>query len=93
MRGAEREPLRTAALVTATSSPDPAVRDCQIEVMAIMDRVLEAAMADVDDERREQVAVTLRQVWFAWLLGWVNGWNDAPTVNRQLVTAARLLLD
>lgn len=92
MRGAEREPLRTAALVTATSSPDPAVRDCQVEVMAIMDRVLAEAMADVDAERREQVAVTLRQVWFAWLLGWVNGWNDAPTVNRQLVTTARLLL-
>jgi TetR/AcrR family transcriptional regulator, cholesterol catabolism regulator len=92
MRGAEREPRRTAALVTATSSPDPAVRDCQLEVMAIMDRVLEEAMADVDAERRVQVALTLRQVWFAWLLGWVNGWNDAPTVNRQLVTTAHLLL-
>jgi AcrR family transcriptional regulator len=92
MRGAEHEPRRTAALVTATASPDPAVRDCQIEVMAIMDRVLEDAMADVDAERRAQVAVTLRQVWFAWLLGWVNGWNDAPTVNQQLVTTARLLL-
>jgi TetR/AcrR family transcriptional regulator, cholesterol catabolism regulator len=92
MRGAEREPRRTAALVTATSSPDPAVRDCQLEVMAIMDRVLEEAMADVDTERRVQVALTLRQVWFAWLLGWVNGWNDAPTVNRQLVTTAHLLL-
>ena len=93
MRGAEREPKRTAALVTATSSPDPAVRDCQLEVMAIMDRVLEQAMADVDADRRTQVALTLRQVWFAWLLGWVNGWNDAPTVNRQLVNTARLLLD
>jgi AcrR family transcriptional regulator len=92
MRGAEREPRRTAALVTATSSPDPAVRDCQLEVMSIMDRVLEEAMADVDAERRVQVALTLRQVWFAWLLGWVNGWNDAPTVNRQLVTTAHLLL-
>jgi AcrR family transcriptional regulator len=92
MRGAEHEPKRTAALVTATSSPDPAVRDCQIEVMAIMDRVLEEAMTDVDPRLRAQVAVTLRQVWFAWLLGWVNGWNDAPTVNRQLVATARLLL-
>ena len=29
MRGAAREPKRTAALITASSSPDPAVRDCQ----------------------------------------------------------------
>ncbi len=92
MRGAEREPLRTAALVTASSSPDPAVRDCQAEIMATMDRVLEAAMADVEAQRRAQIALTLRQVWFAWLLGWVNGWNDAATVNRELVSTARLLL-
>jgi len=93
MRGAEREPRRTAALVTATSSPDPAVRECQSEIMGIMDRVLSDAMAGVDNDRRVQVAVTLRQVWFAWLLGWVNGWNDAATVNQQLESTTRLLLD
>jgi AcrR family transcriptional regulator len=92
MRGAELEPKRTAALVTATSSPDPAVRECQAEIMAIMDRVLEDAMGDVDPDRRAQVALTLRQVWFAWLLGWVNGWNDAATVSRELVNTARILL-
>ncbi len=93
MRGAEREPQRTAALITATSSPDPAVRDCQAEIMAIMDDVLSSAMGDdVDVEQRRQIALTLRQVWFAWLLGWVNGWNDAATVNRELVSTAHLLL-
>ena len=93
MRGALTEPKRTAALVTACASPDPAVRECQAEMMEIMDRVLQDAMDEVELERREAVSVTLRQVWFAWLLGWVNGWNDAATVNRQLETAARLLLD
>ena len=29
----------------------------------------------------------------SWLLNWVNGWNDAPTVTTQLESAARLLLD
>jgi hypothetical protein len=93
MRGALTEPKRTAALVTASASPDPAVRECQAEMMAIMDGVLQRAMDDIDEERREAVSVTLRQVWFAWLLGWVNGWNDAATVNRQLESATRLLLD
>lgn len=93
MRGAETEPKRTAALVTASASPDPAVRQCQAEMMAIMDDVLLAAMDDdTDGVRATEIAVTLRQVWFAWLLGWVNGWNDAATVNRQLETATRLLL-
>jgi TetR/AcrR family transcriptional regulator, cholesterol catabolism regulator len=92
MRGAEREPKRTAALVTASASPDPAVRDCQADIMATMDRVLEGAMGDVEASRRAQIALTLRQVWFAWLLGWVNGWNDAATVNRELAATARLLL-
>jgi AcrR family transcriptional regulator len=93
MRGAEREPRRTAALVTASASPDPAVRECQAEMMAIMDEVLSSAMTDVDDDRRTRVAVALRQVWFAWLLGWVNGWNDATTVTRELESTTRLLLD
>jgi AcrR family transcriptional regulator len=92
MRGAEREPKRTAALVTASASADPAVRDCQADIMATMDRVLEGAMGDVEAGRRAQIALTLRQVWFAWLLGWVNGWNDAATVNRELAATARLLL-
>lgn len=93
MRAAEREPRRTAALVTATSSPDPAVRECQAELMAIMDGVLEDAMGEAVDDRRGRISVTLRQVWFAWLLGWVNGWNDAATVNHELASATRLLLD
>ena len=92
MRGAERDPQRMAALITASSSPDPAVRECQAEIMAIMDQVLESAMSDIEPKRRSQIALTLRQVWFAWLLCWVNGWNDAATVNRELVNAARLLL-
>jgi len=49
-------------------------------------------MSDIEPKRRSQIALTLRQVWFAWLLCWVNGWNDAATVNRELVNAARLLL-
>jgi AcrR family transcriptional regulator len=92
MQGAEREPRRTAALVTASSSPDPAVRECQAEIMATMDRVLERAIGDIEPERRAHVALTLRQVWFAWLLGWVNGWNDAATVSRELKATTRLLL-
>ncbi|MFO7590685.1 MAG: TetR family transcriptional regulator [Acidimicrobiia bacterium] len=93
MHGAATEPERTAALVTASASPDPAVRECQAEMMAIMDDVLLAAMDDdVEPERAAQIAMTLRQVWFAWLLGWVNGWNDAATVSRQLETTTHLLL-
>ena len=36
--------------------------------------------------------MTMRQLLFAWLLGWVNGWNDAATVSRELESTARLLL-
>jgi AcrR family transcriptional regulator len=92
MRGALREPRRTAALITASSSPDPAVRDCQAQIMDIMDQVLRDAMSDVDDDRRGRIAVTLRQVWFSWLLNWVNGWNDAATVDEEISSSINLLL-
>jgi len=93
MRGASSEPERTAALITASSAPDPAVRGCQLEIMAMIDGVLADAMGDIDPERRERIAITLRQLWFSWLLNWVNGWNDAVTVSEQLESATRLLLD
>ena len=93
MRGASNEPARTAALITATSAPDPAVRECQLEIMAMIDGVLAGTMGDIDPDRRERIAITLRQLWFSWLLNWVNGWNDAATVSRQLESATRLLLD
>jgi hypothetical protein len=80
-------------LITASSSPDPAVRECQLQIMEMIDKSLEDAMGDVDPDRRQRVAVTLRQLWFSWLLNWVNGWNDAATVNAQLESATRLLLD
>jgi AcrR family transcriptional regulator len=94
MRGASSEPRRMEALITASSAPDPAVRDCQIQIMAMIDGSLEDAMGDdIDPSRRQRIAVTLRQLWFAWLLNWVNGWDDAATVNAELESATRLLLD
>ena len=93
MQAAEHEPRRTAALVTASASPDPAVRDCQIELMATMDGVLAGAMRDLDPEVAARASRTLRMVWFGWLVGWVNGWNDTATVNQELESATRLLLD
>ncbi len=92
MRAAVIEPRRTAALVTASASPDPAVRDHQVELMATMDRVLAGAMHDLDPELQARLARTLRMVWFGWLVGWVNGWHDTATVNAELESAARLLL-
>jgi hypothetical protein len=93
MRAAELEPRRTAALVTATASPDPAVRDCQVEIMATMDGVLAAAMDGLDPALRAPTARTLRMAWFGWLVGWVNGWHDTETVNTELESATRLLLE
>ena len=91
-RGAEVDPQRTAALVTATSSPDPAVRECQQQVMAYISQVLSDAMGDLDPAFKEQVVVCLRDVWFAALLGWVNGWDDVSVVGDKVESAARLVL-
>jgi Tetracyclin repressor-like, C-terminal domain len=79
--------------VLAMASPDPAVRDCQIEGMALIERTLFAAMGDIDPELKPPIAVVLRQVWYAALIEWVNDWSEASSVGRDLESAARLLLD
>lgn len=86
----ERNPTLTAALVTAIASPDPAVREHQHDVDQIMRTLVADTLRDVEDA--EGVMRVLSQVWFASLIGWVNGWHNAGTVGDELELASRLLL-
>lgn len=92
-RAMERQPLLAAALITAISSPDPAVTGSQQEVSAVMAEVLAAPMAGVDPEVQNGIVRVLGHVWFSALLGWVNGWTTVDQVGDELENAARLLLD
>jgi AcrR family transcriptional regulator len=91
-RAQEREPQLTAAMVTAISSPDPAVSGCQREVTTVMAAVLAGPMRDVDPKLRPGIVRALSHVWFSALLGWVNGWTNVGAVGEELESAARLLL-
>jgi AcrR family transcriptional regulator len=91
-RSMERRPQLAAALITAISSPDPAVSECQHETTVVMGQVLGTAMDGVDGELRETVVRILSHVWFSTLLGWVNGWYPVRQVGDDLEEAARLLL-
>jgi hypothetical protein len=91
-RAMERRPTLAAALITAISSPDPAVSEFQQETTVVMGEVLSSAMDGVDPELRETVVRILSHVWFSTLLGWVNGWYPVSQVGDDLEDAARLLL-
>jgi AcrR family transcriptional regulator len=92
-RSLERNPMLTAALITAVSAPDPAIKECQREVNDIMVEVLSGAMADdVPDELKAGVCRVMSHVWFSSLVGWVNGWGGGVDIGDELEVAARLLL-
>ena len=92
-RNLERNPRLTAALITAVSAPDPAIKDCQREVNDIMVEVLSGAMADdVPDDLKAGVCRVMSHVWFSSLIGWVNGWGSGVDIGDELEVAARLLL-
>src|SRR5262249_25905116 len=91
-RAQERQPQLTAAMVTAISSPDPAVSGCQREVTAVMAAVLAGPMRDVAPRLRPGIGRALSHVWFSALLGGVNGWTNVGAVGEELESAARLLL-
>jgi AcrR family transcriptional regulator len=91
-RNIERNPLLTAALVTAVSSADPGVRQYQEAVAVSLARILSSALGELPEEERDGVLRILRHVWFAALLGWVNGWQGVRSVGEELEFAARRLL-
>jgi TetR/AcrR family transcriptional regulator, cholesterol catabolism regulator len=91
-RSNEKQPQLTAALLTAISSPDPAVSDCQRQMTAIMSDVLAIPMDGLDEDLKQGVIAALNHIWFSALLGWVNGWARADSVGADLESAARLLL-
>ena len=92
MAAIERQPRLGKAMVSAISSPDPAVSECQAEMSAIMVELLSEPMGDVDPARRLRIVSVLSHVWFSSLLGWVNDWANVGDVGDELESAARLLL-
>jgi AcrR family transcriptional regulator len=88
----EREPRLAEALVTAISTPDPAVSDCQRQVGDILRRLLSAPLAGMDEERRDGIVQVLSHVWFSSLVGWVSGWSGIDQVGDELERAVRLLV-
>ena len=92
-RALERQPRLVAALVTAITSPDPAVTECQLEVSTISADILRLGMEGLDDDLREGIVQVLEHVWFSSLLGWVNGWTNMGQVPDEVEHAVHLLLD
>jgi AcrR family transcriptional regulator len=91
-RSIERNPKLSAALITAVTASDPAIKQCQGQISQIMADVLFDAMQDVDPELAAGVCRVLSHVWFSALIGWVNGWENGADVGEELEVAARLLL-
>jgi hypothetical protein len=60
-------------------------------MIGLQDAVFADAMGDLDPTRKAQIAQVLRQVWFATLLGWVNGWTGPEAVSVDFEVAVRLL--
>jgi TetR/AcrR family transcriptional regulator, cholesterol catabolism regulator len=93
-RAMEREPALTAALVTAMSSPDPGVADCQREMGVVMGRIQALAFPDEFDPVTERRIIdALEFIWFSSLLAWANGWVGIGDAGERLSSAAHLLLD
>jgi AcrR family transcriptional regulator len=92
MKAIERQPRLGKAMVTAISSPDPAVAGCQAEMSTIMFQLLSVPMGDVDPDRQLRIVTVLSHVWFSALLGWVNEWTNVGSVGDELESAIRLLL-
>jgi AcrR family transcriptional regulator len=93
-RAMEREPALTAALVTAMSSPDPGVAECQREMGLVMGRIQANAFPpQFDPDIQQRIIDAIEFIWFSSLLAWANGWVGIGDAGERLSSAAHLLLD
>ncbi len=81
-----------AAVVTALSSSDPGVVECQGQVSDTINRVIRSAIGEPEPPELDAIVRVLGYVWYSTLLGWVNGWSHVGRVRDELEVAARLLL-
>lgn len=93
-RTMEREPRLSEAVIRALSASDPKVIECQQVVGATMARIQDRAFAEgFDADTRAGIVRALGWIWYAALVGWVNGWSGIGKVGDELELAARLLIE
>lgn len=93
-RAMERQPKLSEAVITALSASDPKVIECQHHVGTTMARIQDKAFSDdFDGETRAGIVRMLGWIWYAALVGWVNGWSGIGKVGDELELAARLLIE
>ena len=93
-RAMEREPKLSEAVITALAAADPKVIDCQRVVGTTMARIQDRAFSDdFDADTRAGIVRMLGWIWYAALVGWVNGWSGIGKVGDELELAARLLIE
>lgn len=93
-RAMERQPKLSEAVITALAAADPKVIECQRVVGTTMARIQDRAFSDdFDAETRAGIVRMLGWIWYAALVGWVNGWSGIGKVGDELELAARLLIE
>lgn len=93
-RAMERRPQLSEAVITALSASDPKVILCQHRVGITMARIQDKAFSDdFDGATRAGIVRMLGWIWYAALVGWVNGWSGIGKVGDELELAARLLIE
>jgi AcrR family transcriptional regulator len=91
-RALARRPDLTAALVIALTSPEGDTASYKHEVETILRAIITTAGAGANITDPDGVVRTLGYVWLAVLSAWVGGTLDTDQMDRDLTTAARLLL-
>lgn len=90
----EADPNLARAVVTAMTVDDERVLEAQREAAEVMWRVQVVAFHDdFDPTAGVSIVRILGQVWFAALMGWVNGWRNIAKVGDELEFCTRFLLE
>jgi TetR/AcrR family transcriptional regulator, cholesterol catabolism regulator len=88
----EREPRLASAILKSILSPDLKAEAPRRELFAVMKRVIETELEDLNARDRAGIYEILGHVWYANLLMWVSGRNEVSQICENLESACRLLI-
>jgi TetR/AcrR family transcriptional regulator, cholesterol catabolism regulator len=92
LKTVNRRPELMTAVFISLASPDPAVVECHMQMIEMMDQIVLSAVGQPAPDDIADRSRMISRIWSSANAGWVNGRSTLDDIRHELRTAVRILL-